>query len=93
MNEASNPLPLLGMTPAELKNIAISLKMPSFTGKQIAEWLYKTQVGNIDEMTNISKINRQKLSANYSIGNMPHIEVQTSRDGTKKYLFPTSFHT
>ncbi|MBQ3805502.1 MAG: 23S rRNA (adenine(2503)-C(2))-methyltransferase RlmN [Prevotella sp.] len=90
MNEASNPLPLLGMTPAELKNIAISLKMPSFTGKQIAEWLYKTQVGNIDEMTNISKINRQKLSANYSIGNMPHIEVQTSRDGTKKYLFPTS---
>ena len=30
---------LLGMTLAELKNLAIELGMPAFTGSQIAKWL------------------------------------------------------
>jgi len=41
-------------------------------------------------MTNISKANREKLAAEYTIGCMPHIECQKSKDGTIKYLFPTA---
>ena len=55
---------LMGMTLAELKAVAGQLGMPAFTGKQMAEWLYKRQVKTIDEMTNISKTNRAKLSEN-----------------------------
>ncbi len=80
---------LLGLSLGELKEITFSLAMPSFTAKQIAEWLYKKHITSIDEMSNISKINREKLKSQYQIGAMPPIEYQESKDGTKKYLFPT----
>lgn len=82
--------PLLGMTLAELKDLAKSLGMPAFTGGQIAQWIYVRHVRTIGEMTNISKANRDRLSAEFTIGCMPHIDAQYSKDGTIKYLFPTA---
>ncbi len=79
---------LLGLTIDELKAVAKSLGMPSFTGGQIAQWLYERHVKSISEMTNISKANRAKLEAEYEIGCMPPIDSQKSKDGTIKYLFP-----
>lgn len=81
--------PLLGLTKAELTALAVSLGMPAFTGGQIASWIYGKQVGSIDGMTNISLGNRQKLSENYTVGLMPPVDAQHSKDGTVKYLFPT----
>lgn len=78
------------MTLAELKDLAKSLGMPAFTGGQIAQWIYVRHVRTIGEMTNISKANRDRLSAEYTIGCMPHIDAQYSKDGTIKYLFPTA---
>ncbi|MBF1604575.1 MAG: 23S rRNA (adenine(2503)-C(2))-methyltransferase RlmN, partial [Prevotella sp.] len=46
-------------------------------------------VRSIDEMTNISKANREKLAAEYAIGCKEPIDAQHSKDGTIKYLFPT----
>ncbi|WP_308579611.1 23S rRNA (adenine(2503)-C(2))-methyltransferase RlmN [uncultured Prevotella sp.] len=80
---------LLGMTLGELKEVAKSLGMPAFTGGQMAKWLYTQQVKSIDEMTNISKANREKLAAAYAIGCKEPTDVQYSKDGTVKYLFPT----
>ena len=51
---------LLGLTLAELKQVAKDLGMPAFTGGQMAKWLYEQHVKSIDEMTNISKANRAK---------------------------------
>lgn len=79
---------LLGLTLDELKNVAKSLGMPAFTGSQIAKWLYERHVRSIDEMTNISKANREKLAGEYEIGCMDPIDEQRSKDGTVKYLFP-----
>ena len=80
---------LLGMTLDELKEVAKSLGMPAFTGGQMAKWLYTQHVKSIDEMTNISKANREKLAAEYEIGCKEPIDAQHSKDGTIKYLFPT----
>ena len=80
---------LLGMTLGELKEVAKSLGMPAFTGGQMAKWLYTQQVKSIDEMTNISKANREKLAAAYAIGCKEPTDAQYSKDGTVKYLFPT----
>ena len=41
-------------------------------------------------MTNISKANRERLAAEYTIGYMEPIDCQKSKDGTIKYLFPTA---
>lgn len=80
---------LLGMTQAELKALAKELGMPAFTGGQIAQWIYQKHVQSIDEMTNLSKKNRDLLSAEYCVGTMPHVDAQYSKDGTIKYLLPT----
>ncbi len=79
---------LLGNTLDELKEIAKSLGMPAFTGVQIAKWIYEKRVTSIDEMTNLSKQNREKLAAEYEVGFMPPCDAQHSKDGTIKYLFP-----
>lgn len=80
---------LLGMTLPELKEVAKSLGMPAFTGGQMAKWLYDQHVKSIDEMTNISKANRDKLNDAYQIGCAEPIDAQHSKDGTIKYLFPS----
>ena len=80
---------LLGLTLAELKQVAKDLGMPAFTGGQMAKWLYEQHVKSIDEMTNISKANRAKLAAEYEIGCAEFSDAQYSVDGTIKYLFPT----
>ena len=81
--------PLMGMNLQELKAVAKELGMPAFTGSQMAKWLYTQHVTTIDEMTNISKANREKLNESYTIGSKGHTDAQYSKDGTIKYLFPT----
>ena len=81
--------PLMGMNLLELKTVAKELGMPAFTGGQMAKWLYTQHITSIDEMTNLSKANREKLKAAYTIGCKKHIDAQYSKDGTIKYLFPT----
>lgn len=91
MSEARNDIKkkvLLGMTTTELKEVAKSLGMPSFTGEQISRWIYEKKVMSIDEMTNLSKANRERLANTYCIGVMSPIDFQKSIDGTIKYLFP-----
>ena len=80
---------LLGHTEAELKAIAKDLGMPAFTGGQIARWIYVQHVTEIDEMTNLSKVNRERLKEEYCSGASPFADCQKSVDGTIKYLFTT----
>ena len=80
----------MGLSLAELKDVAKRLGMPAFTGGQMAKWLYGQHVKSIDEMTNISKANREKLAGHYTIGCASPIDEQRSKDGTVKYLFPVT---
>ena len=64
--------------------------MPAFTARQLAQWLYEKQVSSVDEMTNISKQNRERIDEQYEVGLMAPIDCQRSKDGTIKYLFPVT---
>jgi len=79
---------LLGKNLAELQELVLSLGLPKFTAGQIAQWMYRKRVRSIDEMTNLSKDARAKLSENYELGLVEPVNVLSSADGTKKYLFP-----
>lgn len=79
---------LLGKTPEELAEIAKAHGLPAFAGKQMAQWLYQKRVRSIEEMTNLSKVGREALGEHYEVGYVAPIDVQTSKDGTRKYLFP-----
>ena len=80
---------LIGLTSQQLKEVAEEMGLPKFTVSQIAKWLYQAGATSIDEMTNISKAGRARLSERYCVGTMPPIDCQRSVDGTIKYLFPT----
>lgn len=85
-----NKEPLLGMSPDELSEIVAGMGMPRFTAKQIAQWLYEKRAVDIDEMTNLSKANRQRLAGKYTVGRYPPADAARSVDGTVKYLFGTA---
>lgn len=89
MNEGTK-ISLLGMTLPELREVAKQMGMPAFTAKQMAEWLYRKQVADIDGMTNISVKNRNLLKERYQVGCSAPVECQRSVDGTAKYLYRTS---
>ncbi len=78
---------LFGKTLNQLLEITKEFGLPGFTAKQIADWLYKKGVTSIDEMSNLSKKARQQLNEDYIVGLQAPITVQTSEDGTKKYLY------
>ena len=80
---------LIGLTSQQLKEVAEEMGLPKFTASQLAKWLYQAGATSIDEMTNISKAGRARLSERYCVGTMPPIDCQRSVDGTIKYLFPT----
>ncbi len=78
---------LLGMPPEELAGLALSLGMPRFAGRQLAEWIYKKRVTNFAEMTNISLRHRALLEEVACIGRQAPIARADSKDGTRKFLF------
>jgi 23S rRNA (adenine2503-C2)-methyltransferase len=78
---------LFGLTLEELSALSVSLGLPKYTGRQLAEWLYKKDVSSFDEMTNLSKKARSILKEGFVTGIKKPVGVQESLDGTKKYLF------
>ncbi|MBP5681236.1 MAG: radical SAM protein, partial [Bacteroidales bacterium] len=81
---------LLGKTLEELQHITTDLGMPRFTAKQMAQWIYEKRVRSIQDMTNLSLANRQKLvEAGYEVGYEDPSDAAISKDGTIRYLFAT----
>ena len=78
---------LLGKTLSELQDVALSVGLQKFAGKQLAQWLYVQRVRSIDEMTNISLKGREALKARYTVGRHAPVREAVSVDGTRKYLF------
>lgn len=81
---------LIGMTLLQLREVVAELGMPGFSAGQIAKWLYEKRVTDIEEMTNLSKANREKLAQEYCVGRYAPSSEMRSVDGTVKYLFTTT---
>ena len=78
---------LMGMTLAELQQVAAEVGLPSYTAKQMADWLYKKHVTEVSEMTNVALAKRSALAERYEVGAYPPAMAQRSVDGTIKYLY------
>ncbi|PGM93144.1 23S rRNA (adenine(2503)-C(2))-methyltransferase RlmN [Bacillus cereus] len=60
---------------------------PKFRAGQIFDWLYKKRVKNYEDMSNLAKGLRDKLSNSFDITTLNTLVKQTSSDGTIKFLF------
>ena len=91
-NTTINTLPDIKSMPLpELTEAVVALGEPKFRAKQLYEWMHKKMAGSYDEMTNIPKSLKEKLSASYSFTSLQVVDVQESKlDETKKFLFGLS---
>lgn len=77
---------LSGLVQKDFEKIAEDLKATKFRARQIHNWVYLKSVKSIDEMTDLSKDFRQKLSEVAEISDVKIKTKQVSEDGTIKYL-------
>ena len=72
----------------EMKALMKEYKEPAFRAVQIYGWLHKNKAVSFDEMNNIPKSLKEKLSADHFITIMNAEDVLISKlDGTRKYIF------
>jgi 23S rRNA (adenine2503-C2)-methyltransferase len=58
-----------------------------YRATQIFKWIYQQQADSFAMMTNLSKALRRKLTHRFCIDRLRPICTDTSRDGSRKYLF------
>lgn len=75
----------------ELANEIIELGFPKFRVNQIFSWIHEKCVSSFDEMTNISKDMRAKLTEHFYFNNcVINTKLVSKIDDTVKYLFTLS---
>lgn len=71
----------------ELVQACEELDVKKFRANQLWEWLWQKSARSFDEMNNLSKDFRQKLSDKYTFNTLSIAHAQKSSDGTIKYAF------
>ncbi len=81
---------LKGITLQDLRDFFITKGEPAFRAEQVFKWMYGDMVDNFDEMTNLTKSLRNKLSEKYTLNTLQYSmnEISASTK-TKKYIFET----
>ncbi len=75
------------LTLPELTELLTGLGKEKFRARQIVKWIYARGITSFDEMTDLSKVLRDELKQRFFISDwLPEI-VETSTDGTRKYLY------
>ena len=81
---------LVGLTRDEIAGALAGIGVPKgslrMRASQIWHWLYFRGAKSFTEMTNVSKAMRTQLEAHFSIGRGDIRTLQTSADGTRKWL-------
>ena len=76
------------MTQEELRAFLVSLGEKTFRTAQIYQWMHEKLASSFGDMTNLSKVLRQKLQDACEYVSLEKVRVQISQiDGTRKYLF------
>ena len=70
----------------QLKEYFVSLGEKPFRAKQVYDWLWSKNLHSIEEMTNLSKELRQRISEEYTINPISVDKLQRSSDGTIKMV-------
>lgn len=72
------------LEPSELSK---SLDGPSFRTTQVLNWVYKKNILDFKEMSNLPKDYREQLSDKFTVGSLGLLRKEVSSDGSEKYLF------
>lgn len=71
----------------ELASYFIENGFKKYRSDQVFQWMYQKNVSSFDEMTNLSKADRQRLKDSAHLYTIKPDQEQYSKDGTAKFLF------
>lgn len=82
-------------TKTDLKNFSTdqlvdyveSLGQPAFRGRQIMAWLYRPEITDFSQMTDLAKVFRSALAENAYISRFEKVNTEYSSDGCVKFAF------
>ena len=78
---------IMSLSVKELEQYLEKLGEKKFRARQIFSWIYKG-ADSFEDMTNLSKELKSKLSENAALKKLKILSIQNSKkDGTRKYLF------
>src|SRR5207237_3102031 len=78
---------LVGMLPSELEELAVELGASRYRGRQLATWIYRKGVVDLDAMSDLPKEFRSAV-AERAVAALPEVERETpSQDGSRKLVF------
>src|SRR5213083_2750359 len=78
---------LVGMLPSELEDLSVELGASRYRGRQLATWIYRKGVVELEAMTDLPKEFRSAL-AERAVAALPEVERETpSQDGSRKLVF------
>lgn len=72
---------------AEIKSWLTERGIAGFRAQQIMKWLYVRQADMFEAMTDLGKPVRETLAGHFKIGRLGVAAVETSQDGSRKFLF------
>jgi 23S rRNA (adenine2503-C2)-methyltransferase len=78
---------LVGLTREELAAALTAAGEAPFRAKQVWHWIYHQGVTDFARMSTIAKPTQEKLAERFVVGRPDAATVQTSEDGTRKFLF------
>ncbi len=79
---------LLNLDRADLADFFVSLGEKPFRADQVMKWIHQQGVIDFEAMTNLSKVLRKRLPEVAEVS-LPQVRMmQTSQDGTRKWLLP-----
>lgn len=73
-----------------LSGLVEELGEKPYRATQIFRWLHQRGVRDFAEMTDLKKGFREALAARYVLSSLTLVQVERSRDGTRKYAFKTA---
>jgi 23S rRNA (adenine2503-C2)-methyltransferase len=83
----SNKTDIKDLTNDQLVLWLESKGLEPYRAAQILKWIYLRQTDTFDIMTDVGKEIRKLLSRHFSIARLEKARIETSQDGSKKYLF------
>ena len=82
-----SPTNLIGLLPAELEDLAVELGASRYRGRQLATWIYRKNVVDLEAMTDLPKDFKTALAERVVV-TLPDVErVTPSQDGSRKLVF------
>ena len=78
---------ILEFSADQLRSWLAEREIAAYRADQLQKWVYLRQADSFDVMTDISKEIRAQLSTHFEIGRLKAEMIETSQDGSRKYLY------